>query len=192
MGIPCMSCPFMPSLNLLRYDEVREKAGGELRILASYLETDVGSAIYHNVGLTLGSLEDFAVGLAPLMKVDKKVAYLHMTLWDSIGDLKSSLLLAFTGHFRRAMVLLRVSLELAILGVYISVKARTSREEELKEYMEYVLGYREGLREGIRQRFGTRFNKILDELKKADLMDDDMCDECRDLYRDLSLSLIHI
>ena len=79
----------MPSLNLLRYDEVRKEAGGELRILLSYLDNPRAASIYHNCGLMLGSLEDLVIGLIEVLGNRGNLTYLHSFAWDSLEGLQS-------------------------------------------------------------------------------------------------------
>jgi len=176
----------MPCLNILRYDERRREAGGELRILMSILESEKGCIIYHNTGLILGSLEDYVIGLIPLMDSDKNFAYLHACLWDAIGDLKSSLWLAFTGRFRGAMISLRSALELSVFGVNLSFKAKEYDEEKLEEYINYQLGIIEELHEDLKRKFQYRFSGMLCELESRGYLPSDIKERCSRLYKELS------
>ncbi|RLE91588.1 MAG: hypothetical protein DRN04_12420 [Thermoprotei archaeon] len=175
MGPACLGCPFMPSLNLLRYDEIRKRAGGELRILFSYLDTDEGTAIYHNAGLFLGNLEDSVIGLIDAL-VEKKIAVLHGFFWASIGDLKASLLLAFTGHSRQAKVSLRTALELFFWGLYFQYKKEVSREKAEELFEKWL--------EGTRDR--PRFMSSIEELKNKGVITENTYSEVKDLYSELS------
>ncbi|MHC1627889.1 MAG: hypothetical protein ACXQTI_03550 [Candidatus Nezhaarchaeales archaeon] len=169
----------------MRYDEVRKEAGGELRILISLLESEVGCIIYHNAGLILGSLEDYVIGMNSLITSYEELTYLHACLWDAVGDLKSSLWLIFTGHLRGAMMSLRSSLELSILGIYLSFKAKMYETKELDKYINYLLGIIEE-DEDLKKKFVFTFWRMLCELESKGYISPDTKNRCYTLYSDLS------
>jgi hypothetical protein len=124
----CMHCPFMPSLDLYRTDEVRKDAGGELYILGSLVNEPQALAIYHNTGGLIGSLEEILVDCQELIET---MTCIHMFMWHSIRDLKASAFLAFSGRYRQALMVLRSALELIFAGIYFQELNDCNGEEKL-------------------------------------------------------------
>jgi len=134
IGFDCMLCSFMPCLDLYRKDEIRgEEAGGELHILNLSLSSPIGSAIYHNSGLLLGSLEDILVDLVKENEIFFKKKYLHIFLWHSLRDLKASIFIAFCGRYRQALMTLRSALEIVFAGVYLQSLEDEGKKDKLEK-----------------------------------------------------------
>jgi len=124
----CMRCPFMPSLNLFRPDEIRKDAGGELYNFGLTINEPQTMAIYHNVGGLIGSLEEILVDCQELIET---MTYVHMFMWHSVRDLKASAFLSFSGHYRQALMVLRSALELLFIGIYFqTLNDRNGKELE--------------------------------------------------------------
>ena len=124
----CMRCPFMPSLNLFRPDEIRKDAGGELYNFGLTINEPQTMAIYHNVGGLIGSLEEILVDCQEFIKT---MTYVHMFMWHSVRDLKASAFLSFSGRYRQALMVLRSALELLFIGIYFqTLNDRNGKELE--------------------------------------------------------------
>jgi len=117
MFVDCSFCAFMPALHLHREDEIREDAGGELRILQLTLKSRVGAAIYHNTGGLIGCLEDIIIG--SYKEILQNALFMHIFFWHSLRDLKASAFLAFCGRYKQATATLRSALELFFTGIYL-------------------------------------------------------------------------
>lgn len=124
----CMRCTFMPCLDFFRQDEIRDSAGGELRILQFTLNDPFALAYYHNAGGLLGSMEDVLIGT-----MRGKLIFLHMFLWHVLRDLRASAFLAFCGRYRQALSTLRSALELMFVGVYFQGLENDGLKEKLEE-----------------------------------------------------------
>lgn len=140
----CLYCPFMPSLNLFRKDDLREKeAGGELYVLSLTLNNPVSSAIYHNAGGVIGSLEDILIGFHKSLL--RKAFIMDIFLWHFLRDLKASLFFVSCGRYKQSISTLRSALELIFTGIYFQdLKERGKKEEFDKEWKEWFLGKRKG------------------------------------------------
>ena len=127
-NIDCTKCPNIPSMNLYRKDEIKECAGGELYVLSITLDENWG--IYHNLGGLYGFFEDVLIDMYGNLSNN---SLLHMMMWQCTRDLKASIFLAFCGHYRQAMVVMRGALEISIYGAYFQLKTNSAKSKEEKE-----------------------------------------------------------
>lgn len=148
--LDCTLCPFIPSLDFYRQDEVRkEDAGGELRILNLTLTSPAGMATYHNAGGLLGSLEDIFIGLGKELLSNK--AWMEMFLWHSVRDLRTSAFFAFCGRYRQAFMVLRSALELIFTGIYFqNLEDKGDRGKLENEWQQWWKKKSKSFGEGLR------------------------------------------
>lgn len=117
----CHRCPEIKCLNLSYHSRVRkyENIGHELYIY-KLLGKKMGKKfeklkkyVCRNGNLLRATC--FLVN--PILELEEK-SYLKDVLFQSAKDLKASMFLAFSGHYRQAMQVLRCSFENLISGVY--------------------------------------------------------------------------
>lgn len=164
----CDKCPNILCINLFRKDEIDEKAGGELHILKQVLDKTKGKLIFHNAGGVLCFLEDVLIGAME----DNKISLLNMHAWQCIRDLKTSLFLAFCGHLRQSMIIIRVALEMFVFGMYFQIKEYED-DEKLEEEWQAVW-------KGSPDR--PSFSSTLRHLSKKNILTEDQEKTCRKLY----------
>lgn len=115
----CHKCPEIDCLNLFDHLEKHENVGGELYIyelLGKKMQKrydELNKYVCKNGNLI--RITCFLVD--PVTKL-KEESYLKDVLNQSAKDLKASMFLAFSGHYRQAMQVLRCSFENLISGVY--------------------------------------------------------------------------
>lgn len=154
-NLDCAKCPNMPSMNLYRKDEIEEYAGGELHILSITLDENWG--IYHNIGGLYGFFEVILIDMHENLS---NISLLHMMMWQCARDLKASIFLAFCGHYRQAMMVMRGALEIFIYGAYFQLKTNSAKSKEEKEELEKLC---EDWRKGTRDK--KSFSAVTKELK---------------------------
>ena len=130
----CTRCPFMPCLDFYRQDEIRNDAGGELKIFQTTINDPTGLSLYHNTGGLLGSMEDVLIGT--IDDLPKTVIFMHMFLWHVLRDLRASAFLAFCGRFRQALSTLRSALELMFTAVYFQCLENEGLNEKFEKEWE--------------------------------------------------------
>lgn len=146
----CTCCPFMPSLDLFRQDEIRKKeAGGELNVLYLTTTDPNAIAIYHNTGGLIGSLEDILIGYKERVS---EAGYIHLFSWHFLRDLKASSFFAFCGRYKQASQILRSAIELMFTGIYFQELKDKGEEEKLhSEWEKWMNGKKiNGFSNGLR------------------------------------------
>ena len=115
----CDRCPEIDCLNLFSHLRKHKNVGGELyiyRLLRKKMEEkydELNKYVCKN-----GNLLRIACFLVnPIAELEEE-SYLKDVLYQSAKDLKASMFLAFSGHYRQAMQVLRCSFENLISGVY--------------------------------------------------------------------------
>jgi len=131
----CVKCQNFPVLNLLFEDE--NEVGGEISVLNFSLKKKEGISIYCTDGILLCILcqmilptdenEDFAENFLEIF-------------WQSHNDLRTSLFLAFCGHYRGAYQIMRSSYENIIIGFYLSSFKVGEEKSKLEEYNKFQSG----------------------------------------------------
>jgi len=116
----CHRCPEIDCLNLFDHLKKYENVGGELYIyelLGKKMEEKYDELNKHVCmnGELLGAT---CLLVNPIVELEEEESYLKDVLWQSAKDLKASMFLAFSGHYRQAMQVLRCSFENLISGVY--------------------------------------------------------------------------
>lgn len=116
----CHRCPEIKCLNLSYHSRVRkyENSGHELYIYKLLGKKIAKSDKLKKYVCRNGALLQVTCFLVnPIFELEKK-SYLKDVLFQSAKDLKASMFLAFSGHYRQAMQVLRCSFENLISGVY--------------------------------------------------------------------------
>lgn len=175
-NVDCAKCPNMPSMNLYRKDEIEEYAGGELHILSITLDENWG--IYHNLGGLYGFFEDILIDMHENLS---NISLLHMMMWQCARDLKASIFLAFCGHYRQAMVVMRGALEIFIYGAYFQLKTNSAKSKEEKEELKKLW---EDWRKGTRDK--KSFGAVTKELKSEGKLSAETEKMVRAIYGSLS------
>ena len=172
----CAKCPNMPCMNLYRKDEIEECAGGELYVLSITL--DENWDIYHDLGGLYGFFEDVLIDMYGNLS---NINLLHMMMWQCARDLKASIFLAFCGHYRQAMVVMRGALEIFIYGAYFQLKTNSAKSKEEKEELEKLW---EDWRKGTRDK--KSFGAVTKELKSEGKLSAETEKMVRAIYGSLS------
>lgn len=175
-NIDCAKCPNIPSMNLYRKDEIEECAGGELYVLSIAL--DENWDVYHNLGGLYGFFEDVLIDMYGNLS---NISLLHMMMWQCTRDLKASIFLAFCGHYRQAMVVMRGALEIFIYGAYFQLKTNSAKSKEEKEELERLW---EDWRKGTRDK--KSFGAVTKELKSEGKLSAETEKMVRAIYGSLS------
>jgi len=135
----CLQCSYVPCINLLRQDG--DLLGGELFLIKEVLDNALflpcipGQLLYACCRLWQGAYETLEEGeLSPFLLLFEQCLF----------DLRTSLFLAFTCHFRGAMQILRPVLENAIVGLWFSLKLKIAQGEEIETVKKDFLGWIEG------------------------------------------------
>ena len=115
----CDRCPEINCLNLFDHLRKYKNVGGELyiyKLLGKIMEEkyiELNKYVCKN-----GNLLRIICFLVNPIRDIKEASYLKDVLYQSARDLKASMFLAFSGHYRQAMQVLRCSFENLISGVY--------------------------------------------------------------------------
>lgn len=171
-NLGCAKCPNIPSMNLYRKDEIEEYAGGELHVL--FITLDENWGIYHNIGGLYGFFEDVLIDMYENLS---NISLLHMMMWQCARDLKASIFLAFCGHYRQAMVVMRGALEIFIYGAYFQLKTNSAKNEEEKEELEKLW---EDWWNGTRDK--KSFSAVIKELEKEGKLTSKMAETTKAIY----------
>lgn len=121
----CLQCEFVRCIDLLRRGRALE--GGELSVLAEELKSPakvlpclMASPLQACCRLWSGAHEMLGEGWSPLLDL----------VWQCMYDLKSSIFLALTAHYRSATQLLRPVIENLLVGLYFESKLRSCQVQE--------------------------------------------------------------
>ncbi|WP_436908301.1 hypothetical protein [Halosimplex marinum] len=118
------------ALDLLGQDEHHSDAGGELRVLKETFDDDRSEIIFKNAGKCIESLEELLIETADGPPAKQM---LNSVCWQAIRDLKSSLFLAATGHYRQATILDRGIVENAGSALYFAQRIEDEGEQVWEE-----------------------------------------------------------
>lgn len=117
----CHRCSQIKCLNLSYHSRVRkyENSGHELYIykLLGKKMTNEFDKLQKYVCTNGALLKATCFLVNPILELEEK-SYVKDVLFQSAKDLKASIFLAFSGHYRQAMQVLRCSFENLISGVY--------------------------------------------------------------------------
>ena len=179
----CINCKFIKCLNLFKKTESSEDIGHEL-----YIYSLLGNKIKNKLNLTAnvctnGKFLNASCFLTVPISIDHKESYLSEILIQVTRDFKASMFLAFSGHYRQAMQVLRCAFENIISGIYFqSDQADFIKQKAKKEDF---------------QRLNRRFNewkeqgrvnvqRTIEDLRRIHFLSLDEEREWRKLYRLLS------
>jgi hypothetical protein len=114
----CHKCPEIDCINLFYHNKQHKNVGGELYIynlLGKRMEKndELNKYVCRNGNL----LKIMCLLVDPITELKEK-SFLKDVLEQSVKDLKASMFLAFSGHYRQAMQVLRCSFENIISGAY--------------------------------------------------------------------------
>lgn len=118
----------------------------------------------------------------PIIELEEE-SYLKEVLFQSAKDLKASIFLAFSGHYRQAMQVLRCSFENLISGVYFHsdlCKLRKNHASK-KEFTDLEGKFNRWKKKG---RVGIRAS--IEVLRRIDFLNRNEEKDWKDLYSDLS------
>lgn len=130
----CHRCPEIQCLNLFDYLKKHKNVGGELyiyKLLEKKMKEkfdELNKYVCRN-GELLG-ITCFLVN--PIVDLEEE-SYLKDVLYQSAKDLKASMFLAFSGHYRQSMQVLRCSFENIISGVYFHSELCELRKNDATE-----------------------------------------------------------
>ena len=131
----CINCKYINCLNLFRVSKDSTDAGNEL-----YVYSILGKKIENNLELsaytcTNGKFLNVSCFLAVPIFTDHKESYLGNILIQVTRDFKASIFLAFSGHYRQTMQILRCAFENIISGIYFqSELVRLLKQQAKEEY----------------------------------------------------------
>ncbi len=119
----------------------------------------------------------------PITELEEKESLLKDVLWQSAKDLKASMFLAFSGHYRQAMQVLRCSFENLISGTYFhsdlcELRKRDSSNEEFAQLQRRFKDWKKDGRVNIRA--------SLEVLRRIGFLDFNEQEKWHELYRSLS------
>jgi hypothetical protein len=114
----CINCKYIKCLNLFEKSKDSEDAGNEL-----YVYSILGKKIENKLDLsahacTNGKFFNASCFLTGPIFTHHKESYLSDILIQVTRDFKASIFLAFSGHYRQAMQVLRCAFENIISGIY--------------------------------------------------------------------------
>jgi len=134
----CMRCELFKCLRLFDKSKDSVDAGNEL-----YVYSILGQKIKENDDLTAhvcinGSFLNASCFLTVPIYTDYKESYLNETLIQVTRDFKASMFLAFSGHYRQSMQVLRCAFETIISAVYfqsdfVSLKRKKAKPEDFSK-----------------------------------------------------------
>jgi len=179
----CMRCETFRCLDLFWKPEHPMNAGNEL-----YIYSILGEKIKENPDLTSyvcvnGSFLYASCFLTVPIFRDCKDSYLSEVLIQVTRDFKASMFLAFSGHYRQAMQVLRCAFENIISGVYfqsdlISLKAKKAKPEDFSRLQGRFNEWKNQGRVNIR--------KSMEILKRIGFLSTDEERDWNKLYKHLS------
>ena len=132
----CDRCPEIHCLNLFDHLKKYKNIGGELyiyKLLGKKMEekyVELNKYVCKNGNL----LRIVCFLVNPIAELEEE-SYLKDVLYQSAKDLKASIFLSFSGHYRQAMQVLRCSFENLISGIYFhsdlcQLRSENSTKEE--------------------------------------------------------------
>ena len=152
----CTKCPVLDCLNLFDKSEETEDVGKELYVyslLGKKVEENEEFSIY--VCKNGRFLQASCFLTVPIYYDFKEKSYLKEVLLQATRDLKASMFLAFSGHYRQAMQVLRCCFENIISGIYfhsdlIELMNKGGSEEEFARLEMRFNRWKEEGRQNIR------------------------------------------
>ena len=180
----CDRCLEIDCLNLFDHRETPKNVGGELyiyRLLGKKVEEkydEMSKYVCKNGNL----LRIVCFLVNPIFELEEE-SYLKDVLYQSAKDLKASTFLAFSGHYRQAMQVLRCSFENLISGVYFhsdlcQLRKRNGTKKEIARLEKRFYDWKQSGRANIRA--------SLEVLRRIGFLTRDEEKYWRELYSNLS------
>jgi hypothetical protein len=184
----CMKCGYINCLNLFKKSEDSVDAGQEL-----YVYSILGEKIEEKIDFLSayvcvnGKFLNASCFLTGPIYTQRKKSYLKEILVQATRDFKASIFLAFSGHYRQAMQVLRCAFENIISGIYFQSDFINLLNKEAKAEDFAVLDRR--FNEWKRQGRGD-IRRSIEVLRRINFLS---IDEERDYYQlyDLLSRFIH-
>ncbi|MCJ7560724.1 hypothetical protein MUO79_08965 [Candidatus Bathyarchaeota archaeon] len=179
----CINCKYIKCLNLFEKSKDSEDAGNEL-----YVYSVIGKKIENKLDLSAhacanGRFLNASCFLTVPIFDDHKDSYLSDILIQVTRDFKASIYLAFSGHYRQAMQVLRCGFENLISGVYFESDRRTLlKKNAAKEEFSRLDGR---FNEWKKQGRGD-IHKSIEILRRVEFLSEVEEREWHELYRALS------
>ena len=180
----CHRCPEIKCLNLSYHLRKYKNIGHELyiyKLLGKKMEEkfdELKKYVCRNGDL----LQATCFLVNPITELEEK-SYLKDVLYQSAKDLKASMFLAFSGHYRQAMQVLRCSFENLISGVYFhsdlcELRKNDGTKEEFVRLEKRFNEWKKGGRVNIRA--------SLEVLRRIGFLNPNEEKDWRELYSNLS------
>lgn len=131
----CLKCEYINCFNLFKKSEDLSDAGQELYVL-NLLGEKVENRIDIMSAYVCANGKFFNASCFLLGRLEEEKGYLLEILIQAVRDFKASIFLAFSGHYRQAMQILRCAFENIISGLYfqsdfVSLIEKKARKEDL-------------------------------------------------------------
>jgi len=181
----CTKCKVIPCFNLYKKSENVEDAGGELyvyNLLGAKIdekEKEIGTYVCSN-----GRFLEASCFLSHTICFDlKEKSYLKDVLFQVPRDFKASMFLAYSGHYRQALQILRCAFENLISGTYFhsDLVDLTKQGKSLKDLNQLERRFKQWKKGGP-----VAIRKNIEILRRIHLLDMEEERKWKELYHDLS------
>ena len=181
----CTRCKIIPCFNLFKKSEDLDDAGGELYVYSllgnkiDEKEREIGTYVCSN-----GRFLEASCFLSHSICFDfKEKSYLKDVLFQVPRDFKASMFLAFSGHYRQAMQVLRCAFENLVSGTYfhsdlIDLMKQGRKPQDLNQLEKRFNEWKKSGRVAI--------HKNIEVLRKIHFLDRKEEKKWRELYHNLS------
>lgn len=179
----CMRCDLVDCLNLFEKSKDSVDAGKEL-----YVYSILGEKVKNKLDLgahicTNGRFLNASCFLAVPIFFNCKESYLCDILIQATRDFKASIFLAFSGHYRQAMQILRCAFENIISGVYFQTDliSLTKKKAKASDFSKLERRFNEWKKTGR-----VNIRSSIQVLRRIDFLSMDEEKEWHELYKLLS------
>jgi len=179
----CMRCELVDCLNLFKKSKDSVDAGGELYVYSILIEKvknklDLGAYVCTN-----GRFLNASCFLTVPIFSDYRESYLCDILIQVTRDFKASIFLAFSGHYRQAMQILRCAFENIISGVYFQsdLIRLTKKKAKAEDFSRLKRRFNEWKKTGR-----VNIRKSIEVLRRIDFLSMDEEKDWHELYNLLS------
>lgn len=179
----CINCKYIECLNLFKKSIDLEDAGNEL-----YVYSVLGKKIENKLDLsahtcTNGKFLNASCFLTHPIFTNHKESYLSDILIQVTRDFKASIFLAFSGHYRQAMQVLRCAFENIISGIYFQsdLVSLTKKKAKAEDFSRLKRRFNEWKKQGRGD-----IHKTIEILRRIDFLSAVEEREWHDLYGLLS------
>ena len=127
----------IPAVDLGWKDENRKYAGGEGVIMERTFENDVSRAIIENAGICLQIVSELVASVSDEPPESQMV---NSICWQALRDMKSSLFLAMSGHYRSAFVVQRGVIEVVGSAIFFAHRIIETEQEGWEQLTAWING----------------------------------------------------